>query len=275
MGVAIYLLRVGWRLAALQRGVPPGRGTAHAPVRPSRAAGAAVLPSPAHRRPDGARHQRRRCRGDGGRRGLPRGFRRHADARAGGGDDDARRRLAAGRDRAAAVPADGMGVLAHLAPRARRVEGIARPLLRPERARAGNRGGGAHAARTRTRSACGPRIRRARGTRGRPRLRRAEMGVGIRARRRAHADDGGRADVRRRRLAGVEPGNDDRHADGIHDVPGPAHLADVRGRLGAVADRARQGGMGKARSAAERYRCRSTITARARRRSRARSATRT
>ena len=95
MGLAIYSLRVGWRLqlfaAAYRLGVE-----LRTRFMPGCRCRARLLPAPAHRRPDGPGHQRRRRGGDGRRRSHARRLRRHADAGAGGRDDDAGRRLAAG-----------------------------------------------------------------------------------------------------------------------------------------------------------------------------------
>ena len=147
MGAGIYLLRVGWRLAALQRGVPAGRRASHAALRATVAAGARVLPRRAHGRPHGARDQRRRRGGDGGGRGVPRAF-------------DGTLTLVL----VVAMMTLGvdwrLGLVALLPfpfmayaffvisrPRARRVATLARPLLRAQRARAGDRRRRAHAAR--------------------------------------------------------------------------------------------------------------------------------
>ena len=46
-GVAIYFLRVGWRLQLFAAAYPARRRVAHAPVRPPDRAGAAVFPAPA------------------------------------------------------------------------------------------------------------------------------------------------------------------------------------------------------------------------------------
>ncbi len=72
MGVAIYLLRVGWRIALFSAAFRLGIELRTSLYERLTLQGAVVLPSPAHRRPDGARHQRRRRGRDGRGRGLPR-----------------------------------------------------------------------------------------------------------------------------------------------------------------------------------------------------------
>ena len=141
MGVAIYLLRVGWRLqlfrAAFRLGVE---------LRVRLYARLSLQGPPFfHRQRTGdlmalATNDVDAVEMAAGEAFLA-GLRRHADAGAGRGDDDARRRLAARPRCAAAVSVHGVGVLG-ASPRTctsawRRV---ARPLLQPQRARAGDRG---------------------------------------------------------------------------------------------------------------------------------------
>jgi ATP-binding cassette subfamily B multidrug efflux pump len=67
----------------------------------------------------------------------------------------------------------------------------------------------------------------------------AEMGSGLRAGGRPDPDRGQHPHPGPGRLPGLEQPAHHRRADQFHDVPRPADLADVRGRLGAVADRTR------------------------------------
>ena len=72
---------------------------------------------------------------------------------------------------------------------------------------------------------------------------RTEMGSGVRAGGRFHADRGDGADAGGRRLAGLAAATDCWRTDQLCDVSIAADLADVCGGLGAVAARARQGGV--------------------------------
>ena len=237
---------------ALQRGVPARGRASHGALPAAVAAGAALLPRRADGRPHGARDQRRRCRGDGRGGSVPRRVRRHAHARARGRHDDARHRLAPGPGRAPAVSAHGDRVLRDLPPRARGMEAIARPLLRPQRARAGVDRRGPHLAGARPHRACRGGVREADGRRRQRELPDDEVGVRVRARGGPHAQCGDRADAGARRMARLAGRAHGRRADRVHDVPRAAHLAHVRCGMGALADRARQGGVGPARARAAR-----------------------
>ena len=154
-------------------------------------------------------------------------------------------------------PLHGARLLADLHRGARRVARLARPLLRPQRARAGDRWRPcARCARWASRNA--PRrdfARHAERAAG-ARLRRAEVGGGVRAGGGHHAHRGDGADAGARRLARVARRAHHRHAHRVHHVPLAAHLAHVRDGLGALADRARQGGLGAPAAGAACARCR-------------------
>ncbi len=235
-GLAIYLLRVGWRLALFRTAYELGRQLRMRLYAQLTNQGPALLPRPAHRRPDGAGEQRRRRHRDGRGRGAARRLRRLADADAGARHDDDRRRLAPRAGRAGALPVHGLRVLAHLDADPRRLLRFAEAFLRAEPAGAGQRSPAcAPCARS---ASCGAVASSSASWPATPATPPTRRSAGRRCSSRPSACPLGAATVIALgvgALARRHGRHQHRPVDRVHDVPRPVDLADVRRGLGAVA----------------------------------------